>query len=772
MYANGIDRPIYRSGVADAVTPYQREAPPPLTRSSDFTICHPDMRRSDAICILDAEWSFGFLNPAACEVLARSPEELHGRSIWEAFPELIGSLFEARARRVMQEGTPASFEAYFETISSWLLVDIYPYEGGLLVTGHDVTERRAAASRTAAAEAHYRRVVENLPDAVYVLDIHGRFTEINPAGERILGRPAQELLGLPYVDVIPEANHGPVQAIFDEVTRGEGGSRQLDTTVVRPNGEERQVEITVATIREEGQVVGAHGIARDVTEQRAAQRALRESEQNFRQIAENVREVFWIFTPDFSEVLYMSPVYEELWGRPVAELAKNPLSFLDGVHPEDVDRLRRAMEHIRKAMVSIEYRVVRPDGSIRWIHTRGFPVVGDDGEVYRVVGTGEDITNRRLRDQQVRRAERLASVATLVGGVAHELNNPLHAILNFAQLLALDEPDPERREDLATIQREAERMGRIVADLKQIARSSLGESMDISSFDLNELVRLVVRAQHVRPGAERVRLDLELDEDLEPIRGDRVQIEQLITSLVANGIDAVEADSGQRRAVVIVRTRAVPAGVILEVEDTGVGIQANLLQRIFDPFFTTKPPGEGTGLGLSLVHRAVEDHSGEIRIESAVGIGTTVRVELPLSGPRSDDDSPAPLLASTAAEPIRILVIDDEPSVRSVLSRHFGRAGHTVVEATDGDSAVRLLDTIRFDVVVSDVRMPGLSLEELLERLDERGLGERVILLTGDSSALGALPPGFDVPIFDKPVNLAALKDVVEIVGRRAPVGG
>lgn len=732
-------------------------------RSADLT-----SGLNDAFCVLDREWRYTFVNAAVEAMVGMSREELLGRSIWEVRPDLVGSIFEQRARHAAEEGVGTTFEAHYPTFDRWVLTHLYPFDGGVLVATHDVSDRREAESKTAAAEAHYRRVVENLPDAVYVLDLEGRFTEINPAGEHILGRAARDLLGRPYSEVIPGWNQAPVTALFEGVIRGEGESRAFDTTVVRPTGEERQVEITVAPIRVEGRIVGVHGIARDVTRERQAQHALRQSEENFRQIAENVREVFWIFTPDFSRVLYMSPVYEQIWGRPVTDLESDALSFVDAVHPDDVDGLRRAMELIVDQMISVEYRVMRPDGSIRWVHTRGFPVVDEEGRVYRVVGTAEDTTERRLRDQQVRRAERLASVATLVGGVAHELNNPLHAVLNFAQLLALDEHDPERREDLATIQREAERMGRIIVDLKQIARSSLGGAMDIARVDVDEVVRSIVRAHQGGAASRGVHLAVDLDGGLETMRGDRVQIEQIIANLVSNAIDAVEVRS---RGQVTVRTRSTRTGVVLEVADDGPGIPTNLLQRIFDPFFTTKPPGEGTGLGLSLVHRAVEDHNGEIRVESTVGEGTTVRIELPFAGPRNEDPHTV-AFDPASSEPIRILVIDDEPSVRSVLSRHFGRSGHTVVEAADGDAAVRLLETVEFDVIVSDVRMPGIRLEVLLERLEEKGLAERLILLTGDRSALSGLPDTVDAPVFEKPVNLAALKDVVEGVGRRVSVPG
>ena len=726
---------------------------------------------NDAFCVLDHEWRYTFVNAAVEAMVGKPRDELLGRSIWEVRPDLVGSLFQQRARYAVEEGVGTTFEAYYPDADRWILTHLYPFDGGVLIATHDVSERREAESKTAAAEAHYRRVVENLPDAVYVLDQEGRFTEINPAGEHILGRAARELLGRPYSEVIPGWNQAPVTTLFEGVIRGEGENRAFDTTVVRPTGEERQVEITVAPIRADGRIVGVHGIARDVTRERQAQHALRQSEENFRQIAENVREVFWIFTPDFSRVLYMSPVYEEIWGRPVTDLEADPLAFIDAIHPDDVDGLRRAMELISNQMIAIEFRVLRPDGSIRWVQTRGFPVVDERGRVYRVVGTAEDTTERRLRDEQVRRAERLASVATLVGGVAHELNNPLHAVLNFAQLLALDEHDPERREDLATIQREAERMGRIIVDLKQIARSSLGGAMDIARVDVDDVVRSVVRAHQGAASSRGVNLAVDLHGDLEPVRGDRVQIEQIIANLVSNAIDAVEVRGRRSRGQVTVRTRPMRTGIVLEVADDGPGIPTNLQQRIFDPFFTTKPPGEGTGLGLSLVHRAVEDHSGEIRVESTVGEGTTVCIELPFSGPRSEDPHTM-AFAPASSEPIRILVIDDEPSVRSVLSRHFGRSGHTVVEAADGDAAVRLLETVEFDVIVSDVRMPGIRLETLLERLEEKGLGERLILLTGDRSALSGLPDTIDAPVFEKPVNLAALKDVVEGVGRRVSVPG
>jgi CheY-like chemotaxis protein len=243
-----------------------------------------------------------------------------------------------------------------------------------------------------------------------------------------------------------------------------------------------------------------------------------------------------------------------------------------------------------------------------------------------------------------------------------------------------------------------------------------------------------------------------------------VDLEQVVLNLLVNAEQAMAERKGE--SILTVRTRRTPQGAAVHVIDTGPGIPPQNLERIFDPFFTTKAPGVGTGLGLSLVHNIVTEHEGQIHVESEVGKGSAFRVELPKAAPRGrsgragrTQHGPPPVTS------LRILVVDDEETIRLVSSRFLERLGHRVDVVADGTSALRHLERVDYDVILSDLRMPGLSGEELLARLRERGDGleRRLIFVTGDAAhGVG----GTGVPVLIKPVRLEELARAVEYAVR------
>jgi PAS domain S-box-containing protein len=836
---------------------------------------------TDGFFMLDREWRFALVNEAAERLVQRPRAELLGALIWDCFPQAADTAFQTEYERAMRDGVTVSFEEFFEPRDAWFAIRAYPSAAGLSVYFQDVTIRRRAEERLAATEAHYRNLVTKVPVGVYALDILGRFIELNPAAEAIVGQPASEVIGHSFVDVLTEAGAEVCIPVFRDIVNGERDNVELEAGVRRPTGEERLVAITATAIRFRDRVTGLHGIARDITEDRAREIALRESEEKFRQIAENVRETFWILSGDFGRIEYVSRGFEKIWGAPLGPLIERPEAFFAAIHPDDIAPVQMAMGQIHDAeRPPIEFRIVRPDGEVRWLYVRGFPVRDEAGAIYRVVGTAEDVTEARDREarqrllattldqlgegvflltlegdyvytnqtyrellglvhpevgtpwvehcttdeaarwahlehlrtavesgrwsgrirrrvegsevpfdltlgrveqadgetdllfgilidateqieqeQHLRWVERLAGTGTLVSGVAHELNNPLNAIINFAELLAMDEEDEERREDLRIIWREATRMGRIVADLRQIARIAREENPQKELVDLNDVVAHVVEVRNYRLKTANVLVERDLQLPLPRVHADRGQMEQVVLNLIVNAEQAIQQT--ERPGRLTIRTRSSGAAVVLLVEDEGVGIPEEDLARIFDPFFTTRTPGSGTGLGLSIVHSILQEHEGSIGVESRPGLGSTFRVELPASGE-------APLRveieAALAAEPegCRVLVVDDEPSIRRVLVRHLHRRGHAVEEANDGAAALDLVDRHPFDVILSDMRMPGLDGEGLLTGLKERGLAHRIIFMTGDAAGDGERLRELNVPVLLKPVELAAVTRAVE----------
>jgi PAS domain S-box-containing protein len=636
-------------------------------------------------------------------------------------------------------------------------------------------------------------------------------------------------------------------------------------------------------------VVTEIALREEITERKLMEAALQESEGRFRQLAEHVDAVFWLYDCAGGRAIYVSPAFEAIWGRGREAVYADSHTWAEALHPEDRERVLANMDAAREEEYEIEYRIVRPDGEVRWIRDRGFPVRDSRGRVYRTSGLAEDVTEKRSREERMRlltmtldslgqgvsivdgqtlrgvyantacarmlgcvpgtylehtvgeflpdeaaalqlaeiqaaleasgewsgriwrrrrdngrvvpldavigavsggsgqlliftvmhdateateterrlrRVERLASVGTLLSGIAHELNNPLHAITNFAHLLLMESRPEGDREALEIMQREADRAASIVSDLRTIARRSRGAEDDSESFDLNEVVRHVLRIRCYTHDSHNIRVDTQLSDGLPSVRGSRSEIEQCLLNLVINAEQAME---GQDAKGIELHTGCDRGFVWVRVQDAGPGIPPEHRERIFDPFWTTRGPGGGTGLGLSLVHTIVEAHGGLVRVESDPGRGAAFTIDLPLAtgtGPSAEE-------RRTHLGPsrrLRVLVVDDEDSIRRSLLRFLSLRGHQVDVAAEGAEAIALIDRQEhdppYDVVLSDLRMPGLGGDQLLQHLRGRSgqMDRRVVFMTGDTAGVDAsrILKAARTPVLVKPVPPEYLVAVVE----------
>lgn len=454
----------------------------------------------------------------------------------------------------------------------------------------------------------------------------------------------------------------------------------------------------------------------------------------------------------------------EILGRSAGDLLGR--HFADIVAPEDLQDVSRSFGRTvtgEREGTSNEFHVLRPSGERRLVRIRAAAICEGD-LVLGTHGVLRGITEEREREARLRRAERLASIGTLIGGVAHELNNRLHAIRGFTDLLLLDEASPERREDLETIHRETERMAKIVSDLRLVARRTQEEEALRTRVDLNDVVVHVLRTREYALSTRNIQVRQDLAPDLRAVWGQRGQLEQVVLNLVVNAEQAMTSSDGDKR--LIVRTRTSVQGVSLHIIDTGPGIPHKHLERIFDPFWTTKAPGEGTGLGLPLVHSIVSDHGGEIRVDSQVGEGTAFRIDVPAAAPHTTAIAEVDARDSVRSRPLRVLVVDDEAAVRRAFTRFLQQRGHVVDEADEGGAALELIAQQNYAVIVSDLRMPGLGGEELLIRLRDQGRGmeRRLIFLTGDAASEDArrVMEEANVPVLLKPINLPEMDAAVE----------
>jgi signal transduction histidine kinase/ActR/RegA family two-component response regulator len=375
-----------------------------------------------------------------------------------------------------------------------------------------------------------------------------------------------------------------------------------------------------------------------------------------------------------------------------------------------------------------EIATIADDGTHRYLRAALAEAPGDDA---LLLLTLEDVTDERLMHERLLQSEKMASIGQLVSGVAHELNNPLTGIMGFAQLmLARADLPSEVRREITTVFDEADRAARIVQNLLSFARRRKAEKERV---DLNEIVRRVLELRNYDLRVHNIEPRTRLTATLAPVLADPHQIQQVLLNVIRNAEHAIRACD--RAGSISVSTFAAKDYARLTVVDDGSGIPPENLRRIFDPFFTTKSPGEGTGLGLTIVYGIIEEHGGRLHVESQPGTGTTLSIELPLAPAElAVAQKPGATAATRADSGHSILVIDDEASIREVLFILLRRDGHDVETVADGLAALERLAERDFDLIMTDVRMPGVDGIEFFNRVRawNPAVAARIIFTTGD----------------------------------------
>ncbi len=633
-------------------------------------------------------------------------------------------------------------------------------------------EVMSAADEQRISENRYRELFENSRLGVYRTTPEGRIVAVNPALLAMLGFATFEEL---VARNLEEEGYAPQYARrdFKALIERDGEVRGMESEWLRRDGTPIIVRENARAVRDQaGRVVSYDGTVEDVTENRRAVAALRESEERFRLVVETIAEVFWVTDLERGQVVYASPSYERIWGRARVDLYRSTNQWVDSLHPDDRERMVEVVRRHQSTDGYDEvYRVVRPDGTLRWIRDRAFPVKGEAGPARRCVGVAEDVTERKDLEERLLHSQRLESIGTLASGVAHDLNNILTPLLMASSMLQEKLADPADLELISLVEREARRGAVIVNQLLAFGRGTAGQRTLVQPRKLiRELVH-IMRETFPR----NISIVEEAADNLRLVEADATQLHQVLLNLCVNARDAMpnggtltlraeNLDLGGNRSSQNPWGQG-GAHVVLIVSDTGHGIPPEIIDRIFDPFFTTKGVGQGSGLGLSTVHGIVRGYDGFVTVKSEVGRGTTFRVSLPVATNRSPV---AELKAEIRAQPGQgelILVVDDEQSVLAVTRRILEKHGYRVVAVSDGEAALAALKTRANEVrlVITDMMMPGLDGAALVPLLRNLAPTVKIIGVSGmdqQHRAAQLAELGFS-EILPKPYELTTLLNAI-----------
>jgi PAS domain S-box-containing protein len=613
-------------------------------------------------------------------------------------------------------------------------------------------------SRTTQMDAERQQLaitLRGIGDGVIATDNDGRITLMNSAAEMLTGWSEAAALGRD-IDVVfailheetQEPRRSPVRRVLKTRFPLESPGQVV---LVARDGTQRLIADNCAPIFNAGRAIGTVLVFRDVTAARQADAALRASEERYRIVANNTYD--WEFWEDPSgHFIYVSPSCERITGHLASEFLEDSKLMERIIHPDDLE-LFRSHNHLAVVEMAnnpreLEFRIVRPDGVIRWINHACLPVLDAQGRYLGPRGSNRDVTERKRVEEELRTAKVAAEAANLAKSVflanmSHEIRTPMNAILGFAQLLQRD-PALSRQqiEHLDTIARSGEHLLALINDILEVSKIEAGRSvLNPSPFDLRGLLEDLEMVFRMRAGSKKLQVDFSVSPEVPGfVVGDESKVRQIFINLLGNAVKFTR-DGG---IAVRVRAKTVASEtlrLVVEIEDTGPGIPEDELGKLFQPFqqATTGIRAGGTGLGLALCREFTRMMGGDISVSSQVGSGSVFRFEINLGVAAdvsiiSKSDSRRVERLKPGQPPCRVLVVDDREENRRLLNEMLTGTGFEVRLACDGQEAVAVFLDWHPQVVLMDMHMPVMDGYEAIRRIRASSTGQAVKIISVTAS--------------------------------------
>jgi len=748
------------------------------------------------VCVTGLDGRLIQVNAAFCRMVGYSEQELSAATWAElTHPDDLGPAVKRRERLCQESGGPVDAEVRYlhrngNVVWAHARVSLVRDSGGsplyFVVHAAEIAERKRAEEALRESEERFRILADGCPAFLWVTGAEGRTQFDNRAYLEFRGPVRDQSNGLEWQSILHPEDAPEYVAAFEQAVRGRTSFRG-EVRVRRADGAWRWfASYAEPRFSRGGEFLGHAGISLDITESKQAEQALQRSEEKFRSLAENMREVVWMAgPPEANEKPYASPAYERIWGRPLG--TGNQMAWMDAVHPGDLELARRFVAAATgRERVEAEFRILTPDGE-KWIRNQAFPIRDQAGQLVRVVGIAEDITERKRYEAELIRARAEADAANrakscFLANMSHEIRTPMNGIIGMIQLLAATDLTDEQQRFAEVAQTSGWALLTLIDEILDFSKIEAKKVvLENLSFKPRDIVQDVVQLLNVQAKAKGLCLQTRVSPEVPAVlRGDAYRLRQVLSNLAGNAVKFTE----RGRVTVEVALAGEDCGkatVRFTVTDTGIGIRPEQTAELFSRFTqadvsTTRKYG-GAGLGLAICKQLVDLMGGTIGVDSREGQGSTfwftAVFELPQPG------RPLPLGGRSewrlalgsgkppAGRPVRILVVEDNASNREVALALAQKLGYKASAVVNGAEALEALRKGGFDLVLMDCEMPVMDGFEATRRIrgssDPAVSGIPIIALTADAMPADrdrCLNAGMD-DYLPKPVDLVRLADLL-----------
>ncbi len=747
----------------------------------------------DVIWALTLDGEYTYISPSSVALVGFTPEELKKIPLENSVtPESYSVITKTIAEALESppgERSPVIIEVQQYTrdgsvldveVSASLVLDDSGKPTGIQGSTRDISLRKKAQDSLKKSEEEYRLLLSSMNDVVVRVSPEGNILYVSPSIIEFGRYDPEGEIGSDVSNYFADEEDlvrglHLLEAIFESKKGG-----RFEFLFKPKTGEPFYVENSyIPIIGDNNEVVEIQLVMRDITERKKVENALKESEKKLSDLLNNTRLLMWAF--DGKYFSYLNDEWYHYSGQDLA-LPRTVERWTEVVHPDDIDAAWRIWKENMEAKVEHDnyFRLRRKDGVYRDFYSHAVPIFNGDGSFKHLQGFSVDITEQKLAEEEVKkkeaqlqRSQKMESVGILAGGIAHEFNNLLFVVSGIAELLLIDAVSGTKS-NLKEIVNATQRGSKLVRQLLAFSRKA---ETDFLRVILNtEINKMETMLNQLLP--RMIKIDLDLDPDLNPVKAGPGQLEQIIMNLSTNAQDAmpegglltIKTENGEfsfeeHRDW----TAGLPYGkcVILTVSDTGLGMDKKTKEHIFDPFFTTKEIGKGTGLGLSVIYGIIKGHQGHIVCESEPGAGTTFKVFFPVAV----DENKISIARKKKVKQLpkgteTLLIVDDEEGVVHVLETMVRRLGYTSFSTNCGEAALELYTEKHneIDLILLDLGMPGMGGKKCLEKLIEFDKNVKVVIASGyseegqicdeiDAGARGYVVKPFKIDVISKKIR-------------------